>query len=231
MASKSKNYRIIVHENPLSPISESYRMLRTNIQFTSIDRSIRSILVTSPEPGAGKSTTSVNLAVTFAQEGKKVVLVDADMRNPTQHYYFMKSNRTGLSNALAGQTPLQQSLLETYVDNLTLLPSGSIPPNPAEMLSSNRMVDLLEELYKQFDVVILDSPPVMAVTDAQVLAARCDGVLVILKAGKVKRQLAQKTIERLKYVNANLLGVLLNKVQLRKSDALYSYYYGGHRSS
>ncbi len=231
MASKSKNYRIIVHENPLSPISESYRMLRTNIQFTSIDRSIRSILVTSPEPGAGKSTTSVNLAVTFAQEGKKVVLVDADMRNPTQHYYFMKSNRTGLSNALAGQTPLQQNLVETYVDNLTLLPSGSIPPNPAEMLSSNRMVDLLEELYKQFDVIILDSPPVMAVTDAQVLAARCDGVLVILKAGKVKRQLAQKTIERLKYVNANLLGVLLNKVQLRKSDALYSYYYGGHRSS
>lgn len=231
MAAKPRNYRIIVHENPRSPISESYRMLRTNIQFTSIDRPVKSILVTSPEPGAGKSTTSANLAATFAQEGKKVVLIDADMRNPTLHYYFMKSNRTGLSNALAGQTPVQQCLLDTYIENLVLLPSGSIPPNPAEILSSNRMIGLLDELYAQFDIVIVDSPPVMAVTDAQVLSARCCGTLLVLQAGRVKRQLAQKTIERLRYVNANLLGVVLNKVQSKRNDGIYPYYYGSHRSS
>ncbi|RKP53183.1 polysaccharide biosynthesis tyrosine autokinase [Cohnella endophytica] len=231
MPAATKNHKIIAHENPRSPISESYKMLRTNIQFTSPDKPVHSILITSPEPGAGKSTTSVNLAVTFAQEGKKVVIVDADMRNPTQHFYFAKSNRSGLSNTLAGQMPLQQCLLDTYIENLTLLPSGVIPPNPAEMLSSNRMNQLMADLKEQFDIIIVDSPPVLAVTDAQVLATKCDGVLCVLNAGKVKRQVAQKTLKRLEYVNATILGVVLNKIQYKKSDALYSYYYTNHKNS
>ncbi|WP_246120374.1 CpsD/CapB family tyrosine-protein kinase [Cohnella terricola] len=206
-------------------------MLRTNIQFSSIDSPVRSILVTSPDPGAGKSTTCVNLAVTFAQEGRSVVIVDADMRSPTQHYYLMKSNRVGLSNTLAGQAPLRQCLLDTYIEHLTLLPAGSNPPNPAEMLSSNRMSQLLTELKEQFDIVIVDSPPVLAVTDAQVLATKCDGVLIVLRSGKVKRKMAQKVIERLQYVNANIMGVLLNKIQPKKSDAVYSYYYAGEKSN
>lgn len=230
MPAAAKNFRIIVYENPRSAISESYRMLRTNIQFTSIDHPLRSILVTSPDPGAGKSTTSVNLAVAFAQEGKKVLLIDADMRNPTQHFYFLKSNRTGLSNALAGQAPLEQCLHDTYIDNLTLLPSGVIPPNPAEMLASNRMNQMLSELKEQFEMIIIDSPPVLAVTDAQILASKSDGVLCVLRAGKVKRQMAQKMLERLNYVGANILGVLLNKIQTKKSDAIYSYYYGAVKS-
>jgi capsular exopolysaccharide synthesis family protein len=230
MPAAMKSYRIIAHDNPWSPISESYKMLKTNIQYSSIDNPVRTILVTSPEPGAGKSTTSVNLAVTFAQEGKNVVIVDADMRNPTQHYYFKKSNRVGLSNTLAGQTPLQQCLLDTYIDHLTLLSSGTTPPNPAELLSSNRMNHLLVELKEQFEIVIVDSPPILAVTDAQVLAAKCDGVLCVLRSGKVKRQMAQKTMERLQHVNANILGVLLNRIQLKKSDAVYSYSYIGKKN-
>ncbi|GMX63480.1 CpsD/CapB family tyrosine-protein kinase [Paenibacillus elgii] len=224
MPVSANNLKLITYENPRSYISESYRMLRTNIQFSEIDHQIRTILVTSSEPGEGKSTTISNLAVAFAQEGKNVVLIDADMRNPTLHHYFMKSNRQGLSNLLAGQLNVKQALSETHIEHLTVLTSGPIPPNPAEMLASKRMDQLLEDLLQTFDVVLLDSPPVLAVTDAQIVATKCDGVVFVLGSGKVKRYRASKALARLQHVNAKILGVVLNNKPNNNNEETYAYY-------
>ncbi|WP_019534274.1 CpsD/CapB family tyrosine-protein kinase [Paenibacillus ginsengihumi] len=226
MRASVNNYRLITEENPRSFVSEAYRTLRTNIQFSSIDSQIRSIVVTSPEPSEGKSTTISNLAVTFAQEGKSTILIDADMRKPTLHHYFLKSNRSGLSNLLAGQMDLQQCLNDTHIDHLYLLPSGPIPPNPAEMLNSKRMEQLIEELKTRFEMILIDSPPTLAVTDSQILATKVDGVVFVLNCGKVKRDTARKALDRLEQVNARMLGVVLNNKDRKKSESPYYYYYG-----
>jgi len=215
--------RIISYENPNSIISESYKTLRTNVLWSLEEKPLRTLLVTSPEPGAGKSTTVVNIAVSFAQLGKKVLIIDSDMRKPTQHDYFLKTNHMGLFHVLARQCPVQQCLLDTHIENLTLLPSGSIPPNPAELLSSPRFSALIEELSVDYEIIVVDSPPLLAVTDAQVLATRCDGVILVLKSGKTKKQFAQKALSALKHVNANILGVVLNQKPLQKSDIAYPY--------
>ncbi|MGF9714802.1 MULTISPECIES: CpsD/CapB family tyrosine-protein kinase [Paenibacillus] len=226
MPTSTRNYNIITDVNPKSYISEAYRTLRTNIQFSTIDNHIRSIIVTSPEPSEGKSTTITNLAVAFAQEGKKVVLVDADLRKPTLHHFFMKSNRIGLSNLLAGQFTLQQAISDTHIDNLSLICSGPVPPNPAEMLNSKRLEQQLEELKEMFDIILFDAPPTLAVTDAQVLSTKCDGVVFVLNSGKVKRDTARKAIDRLNHVNAKILGVVLNNKDRNKNESPYYYYYG-----
>ncbi|WP_239618854.1 CpsD/CapB family tyrosine-protein kinase [Cohnella mopanensis] len=221
-----ENHRkIITFENPYSPITEAYKTLRTNIHWSSIDRPVQTILVTSTEKKTGKSLTVVNMAVSFAQLGKKVLIVDCDLRKPTQHEYFMKSNRNGLSHLLAGHYQLEQCLCDTHVDNLTLLPSGTIPPNPAELLESDRMVKLLEELKASFDVIILDSPPALIVTDAHILASKCDGVVFVVRSGKTKRELAQKAMAYLNYANARILGVVLNDQKGMRRE--YRFGYGG----
>ncbi|WP_274364319.1 CpsD/CapB family tyrosine-protein kinase [Paenibacillus thermotolerans] len=215
---------LIMDINPRSPISEAYRTLRTNIEFSSVDQEIKAIMITSSQPEEGKTTTAVNLAAAFAQVEKKVVLVDADLRKPTIHRIFNKDNRYGLTNLLANRTVLSEVVADTHIENLSVLTSGPIPPNPAEMLASNRMAQLIVDLKEKFDIVIIDTPPSLVVADALIVAAKCDGVLMVVKTGKVKRQAAMKVKTGLDHVKARLLGVVLNNVKRRKTDAQYYYY-------
>lgn len=215
---------LITKTNPKSPISEQYRTIRTNILFSVVDRPLRSLMVTSSAPAEGKSTTVSNLAVVFAQQGKKVLLVDADLRKPTVHYTFRKDNHVGLTNVLTKQAPFQAAVKETDVDNLFVLTSGPIPPNPAELLGSSAMEELLAEAYKQFDLVLFDTPPVLAVTDAQILANQCDGTILVVHSGKTEIEAAQKAKELLINAKGKLLGVVLN--QKKQKESSYYYYYG-----
>ncbi len=182
------------------------------------------ISVTSAGPMEGKSTTAANLAVAYAQANKQVLLMDADLRKPTLHHTFEKSNRIGLSNLLANQYGIHEVVKDTHIENLSVITSGPIPPNPAEMLASKRMVSLLVELKDRFDMIIIDTPPALAVTDAQVIASICDGVLLVIDCGKVKRDLALKVKANLEHVKARILGVVLNNKS--RKDAGYYYYYG-----
>lgn len=225
MSTKIHNERrLITVEEPRSPISEAYRVLRTNIQFSAIDQEIQVLTVTSTQPNEGKTTTVANLAVAYAQDGKRVLLIDADLRKPTLHRIFRCTNRKGLTNVLAHLGSMEDELTKTFVDNLYLLSAGPKPPNPAEMLSTKRMSMLLKQLRQQFDIVLIDTPPALALTDAQVVAAQSDGVLLVVNAGKTKRELVRKCKANLQYVKANLLGVVLNN-QTKKEMNSYYYYY------
>lgn len=215
---------LIAADDPKSPISEQYRTIRTNIQFSFIDNTMRSLMVTSAGPGEGKSTTVANLAVTFAQQGKKVLLIDADLRKPTVHYTFRVNNYTGLTNVLTGAAALLPTCQETRVENLFVLTSGPIPPNPAELLGSKAMEHCLEEAYHHFDLVIFDTPPVLAVTDAPILSHQCDGTVLVVASGKTEMEAALKAKELLQAANAKLLGVVLN--QKKQKQGQYYYYYG-----
>ncbi|MCP3761410.1 CpsD/CapB family tyrosine-protein kinase [Domibacillus sp. A3M-37] len=220
----SAKRKLITHTDPKSPISEQYRTIRTNILFSSVDETLRSILVTSTSPGEGKSTTISNLAVVFASQGKKVLLVDADLRKPTMHYTFGLQNTVGLTNVLTKQAPLQDAIAKTEIENLSALPSGPIPPNPAELLGSFSMKEFLNEAQEEFDYVLFDTPPVLAVTDAQVLANQCDGTVLVINSGTTEIEGAQKAKELLQSAKAKLLGVVLNNQTIK--DSAYYYYYG-----
>lgn len=211
---------------PSSHISEAYRLLRTNTQFSSINGKNPVILVTSAKPGEGKSTTVSNLAVTYALENKQVLLIDADLRKPSLHTIFMVTNREGLSKYLSSQSELEAVIQPTMVPHLSILTSGPIPPNPAELLASGRMADLLAQLKPQYDVILIDSPPVLAVTDAQIISSRCEGVLLVIHAGKTKRSLIKKAKANLDHVKAKFLGAVLNNVQHKAAQDYYSQYYG-----
>jgi capsular exopolysaccharide synthesis family protein len=217
---------LITEVNPKSHISEAYRALRTNIQFSTVDDELKVILLTSAQPGEGKSTTAANLAVTYALEDKKVLIIDADLRKPTQHHIFSKSNRIGLTNLLAGQYKLSDIIKDTHISNLSIITAGPVSPSPAELLASNRMNNLLEELKRMFDVILIDSPPTLAVTDAPIIAAKCDGVLLVINAGKVKRDLVRKAKANLDHVKARILGVVLNNQVKNSAESYYYYYYG-----
>lgn len=214
--------RLITFSNPRSPVAEAYRQLRTNIQFSSLDRPVRTLLVTSTNPEEGKSTTLANLAITMAQAGLKVILVDCDLRRPSIHELFGLRNGEGLTTMVVGDYGERFPLQESGVENLSILPSGPLPPNPSELLGSNRMTEVINKLKAQADYVLFDSPPIIAVTDAAVLASRVDGVILVIKAGETKRELAQKAKALLEKVNANLLGVVLNNV--RYDASLHRYY-------
>jgi protein-tyrosine kinase len=212
-------------EDPKSPISEQYRTIRTNVQFSFVDKPMRSLMVTSTGAGEGKSTTAANLAVVFAQQGKKVLLIDADLRKPTVHYTFRLNNYMGLTNVLTGSAPLLPTCQETHVENLSVLTSGPIPPNPAELLSSKAMEQCIEQLYESFDLLVFDTPPVLAVTDAQILAHQCDGTVLVVESGRTEIEAAVKAKELLEAANAKLLGVVLNKRKHRQGQYYYYYHY------
>jgi len=222
---KQKQRTLITALNPKSPISEQYRTIRTNIQFSSVDHEIRSIMITSTGPGEGKSTTAANLAVVFAQQGKQVLLIDADLRKPTVHYTFRLQNIHGLTSVLLRNATLQEAVSVSEVDHLDVLTSGPIPPNPAELLSSRSMVELLKEAYDQYDIVIIDSPPLLAVADAQILANQVDASIMVVASGKTEREAALKGKESLLSAKSKLLGVVLNGKP--QKDSHYYYYYGG----
>lgn len=202
---------LIVSMNPKSPISEVYRLLRTKIHFSSKDQELKTLMITSTQVGEGKTTTISNLAVTYAQEGKKVLLIDADMRKPSLHRVFSQSNHHGLSTLLTGQTTVQDSVHETIVDHLWLIPSGPIPANPSELMDSVVMRGLLEQLKQEYDVILIDTPSVLSVSDSVILSSLCDGVVMIVAAGKVRKEHLKKAKEQLDHANARMLGIVINK--------------------
>ncbi|MGF7046289.1 capsular exopolysaccharide synthesis family protein [Paenibacillus sp. DS2015] len=221
----NNNQGLITLINPKSPVSEAYRTLRTNIHFSSVDEQIQIIMVASAQAGEGKTTTVSNLAVAYAQEGKKVLLIDADLRKPSLHRVFTVSNQAGLTSVLSGQHSFQDVVRETYIENLEVITSGPIPPNPSEMLSSLKMQAVLAELKDLYEIILFDTPPVLAVTDALIVSSMCDGVLLVVSSNKVKKEMVKKAKSNLEHVNARFLGVVLNNVNLGK-DRPYYYYYG-----
>lgn len=208
-----------------SPISEQYRTIRTNIQFSSsADQEIKAVVVTSSGPGEGKSTTSANLAVVFANSGQKVLLIDADLRKPTIHKTFNLSNNLGFSNLISTQEKINNVVQKTGVENLDVLTSGLKSPNPSELLSSKRMDDILEELKNEYDLVIFDMPPIVAVTDAQIMSSKVDGTLLVIREEVSRKEALYKARDLLKLVNANVLGAIYHGA---KNSADQGYYYYG----
>ena len=214
--------QLITRSNPRSPVAEAYRQLRTNIQFSSPDRRLKTLLITSTHPEEGKSTILANLATTFAQTGSRVILVDCDLRRPSLHRIFGVRNSAGLTSVVLDAGAKEFPYQDSGVPNLRLLCSGPLPPNPSELLGSRRMAEIIEQLTSDADYVLFDSPPVVVVTDAAILASKVDGVMLVVYAGRTRRELAKRAKALLDKVNANLLGVILNNVKYDAS--LHKYY-------
>jgi non-specific protein-tyrosine kinase len=220
---------IITVSQPRAPVSESFRSLRTNLQFASVAAPLKTILVTSPSPEDGKTSVVANLANVVSQNNRKVLVIDGDLRKPRIHKIFQLPNRIGLTDYfLHAQERLNGVIKKTEIKSLFVITSGNLPPNPSELLGSERMQEVVETLSSHFDPIFIDTPPLLAVTDALVLAPRVDGVILVIDPAKTKRAALQHSIEQLKQVNANLLGVVLNNVKISRSHYYYNrdYYYG-----
>lgn len=228
MSRQTNEVILITDVHPKSPISESFRALRTNTRFAVAGKPAQIICITSCRQAEGKTTTAANLAVTFAQEGKRTLLIDADLRKPSQHKVFAVSNRKGLSTILSNLSEFGQSVAAAHVEHLTILPSGPVPPNPAELLGSPGMDALLEQVKGKYDAIIIDTPPVLAVTDAQIVASKSDGVIMVIRAGQIKSSLALKAKSRLEHVQARILGVVLNGKKSSQGDTSYYEYKEHH---
>lgn len=214
--------RLITVSDSKSIFAEQFRTIRANIKFSMPDTNIKTILVTSSIPGEGKSTNAANLAVVFAQEGKKVLLVDADMRKPTIHNTFTIFNTVGLSTILSKQHDYNQAIQRTrIVDNLDVLPSGPIPPNPTELLSSNYFKTFLDNMKKGYDLIIFDTPPILSASDVQILANICDGTLLVINAGVAPKEDVLKAKAVLTASKANVLGATLNNYKMPKNRQYY----------
>ncbi|GAB6168215.1 CpsD/CapB family tyrosine-protein kinase [Clostridium carnis] len=213
---------IIVEKEPKSVVSERFKTLRTNLQYSSLDKEYKIIVITSSNPGEGKTTISANLALSLAEGEKKVALIDCDLRKPSVHRVFKISNRTGLSDVLIGQENFSTAS-KVYKENMTILTAGNIPPNPAEVLASEKMAKLLVWLKTEFDYVILDTPPIQVVTDSQILSTKADGTILVVRAEKTKKDELKNSIGLLKKVNANIIGTVLNGEENSKDDIYYHY--------
>ena len=224
----SQKRQLIVNEDAKSPVAEAYRTLRTNIQFAKVDGDLKVIMFTSAGPGEGKSTTTANTAVAMAQAGKRVIIIDCDLRKPVQHKIFGKRNR-GVTNILVEDCSVAELVQDTDIGNLQVLTSGPIPPNPSELLGAARMREIINTAREMADIVIIDAPPTVAVTDACVLASGVDGIILVLGAGLVRPEMAQKARELLNNANGHLLGVILNRVEIEEEHAYYYYYYGNEK--
>ena len=215
--------RLIAHKAPRDPVSEAYRMMRTNLSFASISSEMNCVLVTSSSPSEGKSTTSANLATVLAQTGRRVILVDADLRRPSQHKIFELSTNLGLTTALLDTTmPITHHLQQTKVPGLRLMASGPVPPNPAELLNSARMQDVLDGLLKDADFVLVDTPPVLTVADAAILAPSVNGCVLVAEVGRTQMEMLVQATERMRNAGANMYGVVMNRYNA--SAAGYYYY-------
>jgi len=204
-------------------VSEQFKMVRTNIEFSSIDEEIRTMVITSVNPGAGKSTISANLARTFASQDKRVLLIDADMRKPMVNKVFNLGNQLGLSTLFTNKNiDLNDAIQESDTENLSILTSGVIPPNPSEMLSSKKMTALIEECKEQFDLIIFDMPPLTAVADAQIMSGKADGTVLVLRRGVDNKDHIRKCKELVKAANANVIGAIFNR-EKDKDDHYYYY--------
>ncbi len=215
---------LVAAKHPRSTITEAYRMLRTNLQYSAVDHPLRTLMVTGAEPLDGKSLTAANLAVVLAHAGRRVILVDADLRRPTQHQIFELDNHVGLTSLLLdpGMT-LSRALFPTRVEHLYLLASGLLPPNPSELLGSKRMGDVIEMLRREADIVVFDSPLVTTVTDPAVLAPRLDGTLLVVRSGRTRRTIARQVKETLTSLGAHIAEVCLNSLPGRRTGYYYAY--------
>ena len=220
--------RLITHLDPKSPVSESYRTLRTNLQFSKVDRHIKTILVTSSGPKEGKSTTAANLAIAMAQVGHKVALIDADLRRPVIHSIFGLNKDEGITNYLMETISYDKLAKKTFLDNLWIMPCGVLPPNPSELLASRKMEDMLTKLRNDFDIIILDSPPVIAVTDAAILSTKVDGTILVVNSGQTNRDALTRANVLLDNVDTKLLGLLINGIDVDGIYGSYYYYYYHH---
>ena len=221
--------KLITHFEPRSPFAEAYRSLRTNIQFAETQEKTKTLLITSSLKGEGKTTTAANLSITTAQLGSKTLLIDGDLRNPMVHSIFGKQREPGLSNFIGGFTNINSIIVQSGIENLDIIASGPIPPNPSELLSSKRLGELIDNIKANYDFIIFDSPPIIAVTDAAVLSSKVHGVFLIIEAGKTSKAICLRAKTLLEKVNANILGAILNNVKFKSRygyEYYYQYYYG-----
>lgn len=217
---------LVTFAEPKHVVSEQFRTVRTNIEFAgaALDK-CQVVMFTSSAMSEGRSTVSANVAVTWAQAGKKVLLIDADLRRPTVQATFRKLNLDGVTTVLTGKTTAEQVVEDTYVNNLSVITSGPVPPNPSELLNSKRMGQLIDWSRENFDIIVLDAPPVLAVSDVQVLVPKTDGVVVVANMGKTLKGDLRRTVEVLKLANAKILGSV-ERVKSKHSDMGYGYGYG-----
>ena len=217
---------IISYNDPKSVISEQYRAIRTNIEYSNVDQNTKTILVTSSDKNEGKTTTVSNLAVSFANLNKKVLLIDCDLRNPSIHKMFRLNNIYGLTDILAKDRAVDKCIQKTELENLYVLTAGSTPPNPAEILSSEKMKNLIEDLKNIYDYIFIDTPPIGLVTDAGVLSSFTDGVVLVVKSESVEKKYLEETKKKLDAVDARILGAILNSYKSEQKDYNYYSYYG-----
>jgi capsular exopolysaccharide synthesis family protein len=201
----------VSYTNPSSQIAEQFRTIRTNIQFSSIDQKHKTLIITSPSSGEGKTTSAINLAISISQQGERVLLIDANLRRPTLHTSFNLKDSYGLTDVLMGRVSLEEATFQTQIGRLEVLTSGIIPPNPTEIIGSKAMNYFIEDIKEEFDVIIFDCPPVLETTDTKLLAGQCDGVVLVLNSGKSDREKAAEANRLLHLVRAKVLGVILNE--------------------
>ncbi|MCK5330381.1 MAG: polysaccharide biosynthesis tyrosine autokinase, partial [Candidatus Marinimicrobia bacterium] len=218
--------RLITHEDPKSSVAEAYRSLRTSLMYSSAGKQIKSILISSPGPGEGKTTTVANLAITYANLGKKTLLMDTDLRRPVLHRVFSIQRDPGITNYLAGNIENFNDLVqETEVNNLYIVSSGVIPPNPSELLGSERMQALIAKLEEEWDMILFDSPPLVAVTDATMISKEIDRIVMVVKSGNTDKGAFNRTLLALQNVEAPMGGIVMNAVTSKNSYGSYYYYY------
>lgn len=216
---------LVTQNDPKNPAAEAYRVIRTGIQFAQAGKELQTIALTSCTPNEGKSTTIANLAVVLTQAGKSVLLIDCDMRNPSVHKNFNLSNKVGLSSCISMGTALSDAVQKTSIEGLYALTGGVIPPNPSELLGSEQMKNVLQRAKEQYDYVLIDTPPVMPVTDALIVSRFVDGMILVIASAEVKVEMARDVKNQLVNAGANILGVVLNKVRSEHHGYGYGYYY------
>lgn len=216
---------LVTQNDPKNPAAEAYRVIRTGIQFAQAGKELQTIALTSCTPNEGKSTTIANLAVVLTQAGKSVLLIDCDMRNPTVHKNFNLSNKVGLSSCISMGTALSDAVQKTSIEGLYALTGGVIPPNQSELLGSEQMKNVLQRAKEQYDYVLIDTPPVMPVTDALIVGRFVDGMILVIASAEVKVEMARDVKNQLVNAGANILGVVLNKVRSEHYGYGYGYYY------
>ncbi len=218
--------QLIYLKDPKSPVSEQYRVIRTNLEFSNLDNDLKVICVTSSIQNEGKSTVVANLAATFQQLDKKILVIDADLRNPTLNKLFGVMSRDGLTDVLASRKTLDKCI--NKIENVDVLIAGSMPPNPAEVLASRKMREFINSIREEYDYIFIDSPPIGQVADAGIISSYCDGVIFVVGSNEVESNMAKIAKERLESVNANILGVILNK--FKEDNGSYNYYYSSYYS-